>query len=117
MAEDEAHDLAVLRVEGDAPAVLPLSDRTPAAGERVWVVTRFGASEATVTGLATDEALGPVVMLSAPGLGPGSSGGAVVDAGGHAVGVVWGAEDGDQPRVGAIPAGRVRALLATIPAR
>ena len=111
VAEDPVAGRAALDVEGEPPAVLALSFREPSVGERLRVASRLGVTEATSEGMARDDKLGRAPMLSAPGLGPGAGGGAVVYAGGSVVGVVWGATN-DERHGGAIPAARAAERLA-----
>jgi hypothetical protein len=87
---DESSDVAVLRVEGLAPGIPALELGTrPAIGQRVVVVS-------SPLGLSTTVAFGTVsayrpeakALQLAAGVSPGSSGGLVADAAGHAIGVI-----------------------------
>lgn len=111
-------DLAVVRTEEELPATVPLAAADPVGGEAVTVVGYpRGEALARATGVVTGPADDPlhaaaakVLRLEAP-VAPGSSGSAVVDAGGAVVGVVYaGATTGQDAY--AVPVSTLRAALA-----
>jgi S1-C subfamily serine protease len=111
-------DLAVVRTEEQLPATVPLAAADPVGGEAVTVVgyprgEALAKASGAVTGPADDPlraAAAPVLRLEAP-VAPGSSGSAVVDAGGAVVGVVYaGATTGEDAY--AVPVSTLRAALA-----
>jgi S1-C subfamily serine protease len=94
-------DLAVVFLQGDLPATLPLADRNPAVGDRITVVGyplggQLTTSEGHVLGYgadpigASDE---PMIRNDAP-IAPGSSGSPLVDAAGKVVGVAYAGSPG-----------------------
>ncbi len=117
---DQRFDYAIIKVEGvDLPTItLGNSDSTP-VGERIYVVGAPEGFEATVSdGLLSgvrSQGDHRLFQISAPA-SPGSSGGPILDEGGHAIGVVLGtwAEPGAQNLNFALPINYVRAQLGTI---
>jgi S1-C subfamily serine protease len=105
LADDEPHDLALLRIEGDNYPVLPLApSETVRAGEPIMLIgSPFGLDQSVGTGLlsavrpdfppewkkshAEDKtAQGPLVQHNIA-LGPGSSGSPLLDSETRVVGV------------------------------
>lgn len=111
VADDEGTDLALLECEPADVPPLRLSNRWPAEGERLRVLSRFGDTPATVTGTDIDPETGRVVILSADDIGEGASGAAVIDRTGAVVGVIRGAADGNAAHVVMIPGASVVALV------
>ena len=75
-------------------AVLVEGDVLGRPAERVGI-TRFGVTEATFTGRHDDPEVGETLLVSAPGLREGASGGALLNAVGAVVGIIRGAVDDD----------------------
>jgi S1-C subfamily serine protease len=108
--ESEA-DLALLRIKGDAFPLLPLAAGPAERGQGLYAVTKDGIGPSACVGEDVDGTVGAVTMFRALGLGPGASGGPLVNVNGRVVGVIRGGfEDGDQEGV-AIPVGRLIELL------
>ena len=111
VAADDASDLAVLRVEGSGLAPLPLSRRRVAIGAKLHALTRQGVTPARMRRYVQDPELGEVLEFSGPGLGPGASGGALLNRAGQVVGVIVGGVDDDPEQCHAVPAARLTELL------
>ena len=92
VVEDEASDIAVLRVVGFAAAPLPLAAAAPPVGARVVAVGHprgydFTVSDGIVSARRRLDERGPeLVQVTAP-ISPGSSGGPLLDVEGRVVGV------------------------------
>jgi hypothetical protein len=91
VAGDDAEDVAVLRTNTDVAAPIRLSQRALKPGARIYVVgAPYGLEstfvEGVVSGVRGDA---EVVQIAAP-VGPGSSGGAVLDEDGALAGIVLG---------------------------
>jgi S1-C subfamily serine protease len=112
-AVDTAHDLALIRVDGlNGPsAFMPVSAREPVRGESLWTVTKAGVGRADFRGKLVDPEVGEAFELATM-LGPGASGGAIVNADGTLVGVIRGAVDDDPGPTVAITASRVAEMMA-----
>jgi S1-C subfamily serine protease len=117
VAIDAAHDLALIRVESlNGPSTfLSISPREPVAGESLRTVTKAGIGQAEFKGKLVDSDVGEAYELMTT-LGPGASGGVVVDSDGRLVGVIRGAVDDDPGQTVAIPASRVAEIIASRPA-
>lgn len=107
VADDVGSELTLLRVEGTGQ-VLRLSERTPATGDQVSVITVCGVKRVTVRAPVEDSQVGPVLTFDREGFGEGDSGAPVIDARGEVVGVVRGEIEG---RAEAVPARWIRELL------
>lgn len=113
-----ADDLALVRVSIRLPAVAHLADTDPHDGTNVSVVGYPNGGAQTIergevieyARLRKPTDASPVMRLSAP-IAPGNSGGAVVNAAGDVVGVVFGVETETDYGL-AIPVSAVRDLLA-----
>jgi S1-C subfamily serine protease len=109
-------DLALVRTAEPLPAVLPIADADPRAGDPVSVVGypgggRLRTSSGTVLGYTSD-ALGANagrVFATDAEVEPGSSGSAVVDTTGAVVGVIYARDDGGLSY--AVPVSVLRDLL------
>lgn len=119
---DEANDIALLRVDVAVRAVA-LGDG-PAVGDRVFAIgTPYGIRESFSTGLVsglgrtikTSESQSAEVIQVSVGLNPGNSGGPLLNSSGEVVGVCVAIRTGSQGIGYAVPASRVRDLLARLP--
>lgn len=110
-------DLALVRTAEPLPTSPELAEADPVRGDAVTVVgyPQGGALTMTtgqVIGATTDplnENLGEVLVTDAP-VEPGSSGSAVLDEGGHVVGVVYAKNAAGQSFI--VPVSTLRSLLA-----
>lgn len=110
VADPEA-DLALLRIEADGPfPFIRVLDRDPTQREPLATVTQEGVGHVTYLGEVIDAHTGDALAF-ATGLGPGASGGAIVDAAGQLIGIIRGGVDGDDAETVAVPPVRLRALL------
>ncbi len=109
-------DLAIVRTTDQLPAVPELAPADPTPGDEVTVVGYPDGGRLTVTsgrviGATTDplnENLGEVLVTDAP-VEPGSSGSAVLDAGGRVVGVVYAKNSVNQSFI--VPVSTLRSML------
>ncbi len=74
-------------------------------------MANHGVTVARYLGPHKDPETGEALLLSAPGLSAGASGGAVIDGAGRIVGVIRGAVDDNPNECVAVPVVRLRALL------
>ncbi len=98
VARDPAHDLALIRVQPDAPLpFLPLRPQDPELGERLWAIghpfaSASGGKLAGVLRWSISEgivaAVGTWYLQTDAALNPGNSGGPLVDSEGRVVGIV-----------------------------
>ena len=110
LASCRRSDLALLRVK--RPGVpLPLMDPDLGLRGPLWAVTRFGVTRVEWVGYGHDEEIGEVIIVNAQGLGPGASGGALLDRYGHVAGVIHGAYDNDPAECVVVPVARLVELL------
>jgi S1-C subfamily serine protease len=74
-------------------------------------VTKAGVGQAEFKGKLVDPEVGEAFELTTT-LGPGASGGAIVDSDGRLVGVIRGAVDDDAGQTVAVPASWVAEMMA-----
>ncbi len=117
---DHRFDYAIIKMEGvDLPTITLGNSDSTSVGQRIYVVGAPEGFEATVSdGLLSgvrNQGDHRLFQISAP-TSPGSSGGPILDEGGHAIGLVLGtwAEPGAQNLNFALPINYVRAQLGTI---
>ena len=117
---DHRFDYAIIKMEGvDLPTITLGNSDSTSVGQRIYVVGAPQGFEATVSdGLLSgvrSQGDHRLFQISAPA-SPGSSGGPILDEGGHAIGVVLGTwpEPGAQNLNFALPINYVRAQLGTI---
>lgn len=111
-AVDGSADLALVRVHvgpGSIVRSVTVGERVPEPGEAVRTLTGAGVNPARVLGLVDEETRGELIELAVEGIGPGASGGAVVDDAGRVVGVILGESDAGVAL--AVPAARMRAMV------
>jgi hypothetical protein len=110
LASCRRSDLALLRVK--RPGVpLPLMDPDLGLRGPLWAVTRLGVTRVEWVENWYDQDLGDVIVVNAPGLGPGASGGALLDRYGRVAGVIRGAYDNDPAECVVVPVARLVELL------
>jgi len=115
-ALDRANDLAILEVKGVAGPVLPLADSDKiAVGDEIFAVGNPQGLEGTISqGIvsAVRKLAGrSILQITAP-ISPGSSGGPVLDASGHVVGIAVASYRGGQNLNFAIPSNHLARLLS-----
>ncbi|HEV7783899.1 MAG TPA: S1C family serine protease [Thermoanaerobaculia bacterium] len=126
LAQDSAHDLAILKAPAHHLAPLPLVRPGPTEpGERVVVLGNpLGFSSTLSDGIVSayrehgmdedpDFIKGPLLQITAP-ISEGSSGSPVMNLNGEVVGVAVAFYDGGQSLNFAVPASSVRRLLARV---
>ena len=123
--------IAVLRVEGGLPPMLPLATRTPKIGETMTIVGRLlpfdsiGATQGMVIGEARGDSRGGEAILALvdyimlDNLLPlgGMGGGPVVDLRGEVIGIVsaiWGRGYGQEAATMAVPLAGLRSQIEEI---
>lgn len=118
MGYDKERDLAILKVSAAKLPVLPLgASRKVKVGQRVIAFgTPLGLSGTTTTGIVSAIRRHPKVdgarlLQTDAAINPGSSGGPLVDATGHAIGVVTSMMQNAQSLGFAVPIDELRALL------
>jgi S1-C subfamily serine protease len=110
LASCRRSDLALLRVKR-AGVPLPLMDPDLGLRGPLWAVTRFGVTRVEWVAYDNDGVVGDVIIVNAPGLGPGASGGALLDRHGRVAGVIRGAFDDDPTECVVVPVARLVELL------
>ena len=123
VAKNAAEDLAVLRPDSSAGPGVALSDDTsgpPSSGTSVFAIgSPFGLQNTVTAGVVSayrNENGMPLIQFDAP-VNPGNSGGGLFDLAGAMVGVPTSIRSPVEGNVGiafAVPASRVRAILATV---
>lgn len=116
---DRRADIAILKVDGQAPPLKLKSENNSVIGDKVYVVGNPLGLEGTfsdgiISGLrriGSDS----VIQMTAP-ISPGSSGGPVMNTDGEVIGVSVAAFTSGQNLNLAIPAAYVKSLLATVTA-
>ena len=111
LATDGECELALLSVETVRVKPLPLADAGAVPRGGLRAVTKAGVERVWFVGPHEDPETGAALLLSAPGLSAGASGGALVDGTGRVFGVIRGAVDDNPHECVAVPAARLRALL------
>ncbi len=123
VAKSTSEDLAVLRPDTSAGPGVALSDDTagpPSSGTSVFAIgSPFGLQNTVTAGVVSayrnDNGM-PLIQFDAP-VNPGNSGGGLFDLAGAMVGVPTSIRSPVEGNVGiafAVPASRVRAILATV---
>ena len=123
VAKSPSEDLAVLRPDTPAGPGVALSDDTagpPSSGTSVFAIgSPFGLQNTVTAGVVSayrnDNGM-PLIQFDAP-VNPGNSGGGLFDLAGAMVGVPTSIRSPVEGNVGiafAVPASRVRAILATV---
>ena len=112
VAADPESDLVLLRIDGTGFRALPLADGPVSPRGPFRAVTKDGIAAATYVGPHNDPDIGGTHLFSAPALGVGASGGAIVDIDGRVVGVIRGAVEDNPTECVVVPVERLRALLA-----
>jgi hypothetical protein len=118
IAKDEAHDLALLKLETPLPRPIPLSAHPPPIGARVYVIGAprgldFSLSDGLVSQIRTVDGV-QYFQISSP-ISPGHSGGPVLDASGQVVGVVSWRKAGAENVGFAVPIAELAHLDSTQP--
>jgi len=115
---DKERDLAILKIPAAGLPVLPLgASRKVKVGQRVIAFgTPMGLSGTTTAGIVSairrhPKVPGALLLQTDAAINPGSSGGPLVDAKGHAVGVVASMIHSAQSLGFAVPADELRPLL------
>ncbi len=124
ISKSKTDDLALCQIDmsrGFNHGVLPVSAKTPQAGERVILIgtpcgMAWTVSDGMVTGLRSIKGRPPALQHSAASY-PGSSGGPLLNTKGEVVGVMTFAMKEAQTLNFAIPANRVHHLLLSRPVR
>jgi len=112
VAADPESDLVLLRIDGTGFRALPLADGPISPHGPFAAVTKDGIAAATYVGPHHDPDVGATHLFSAPALGVGASGGAIVDVDGRVVAVIRGPGEENPAECVAVPVDRLRALLA-----
>lgn len=111
LALDSEADLALLHIEADGPfPFIRVLDGVPTEREPLATVTQGGLGHATYLGEVIDAHTGDALAFST-GLGPGASGGAIVDTAGQLIGIIRGGVEGEDAETVAVPSARLVALL------
>ena len=108
--EDEEHDLALLRIEGNDFTPLSTSKKLPAAGRPLRTSTKFGLDEAHCLGQQQG-----LIVFTCPSVREGSSGGVLLDGTGEIVGVICGAFEDKPEECVAVPIAHAFSMLNPAP--
>lgn len=86
-ALDQRRDVALLSTDRALSRVYPVATEAPQPGDRVWITGFRGPLAPLETAVPIERIVGAHVVLKG-GLGPGSSGGCVLNARGEVVGII-----------------------------